>query len=290
MRRSRGFTLVEIVVVLLIFGIVLAMAAAITRGVVASQKRSLTATRIAAVDAALVQFVMQQRRLPCPADGTKASSDVNAGVEGVRNAGGCTGTQAGGVVPFRALALTEAEATDGWERRLTYRVDASLAADNGMDMSWCDPAGTESQLAGPRPSCNTGCASTALPSCTPPYSFLSGTASARGLRVRNLAGATLMNPVAGAYPPIPANTGAAYVVISSGESGGGGYLNSGTLSTSSTADGTEEQKNYANLPYVAGTTYYVDDTETASPHFDDVVSHPSILSIATKAGTAPRTH
>ena len=81
MRRSNGFTLVEIVVVLLIFGIVLAMAAAITRGVVASQKRSLTATRMATVDAALVQFVVQQRRLPCPADGTKASSDTNAGVE-----------------------------------------------------------------------------------------------------------------------------------------------------------------------------------------------------------------
>src|SRR5690349_6310138 len=144
MRRSRGFTLVEIVVVLLIFGIVLAMAAAITRGVVASQKRSLTATRMATVDAALVQFVMQQRRLPCPADGTKPTTDNNAGIEGPRNAAGCTGTQANGVVPWRALALTEAEASDGWDRRLMYRVEPMLGADNGMDMTACDPAGGES--------------------------------------------------------------------------------------------------------------------------------------------------
>lgn len=285
MRRSRGFTLVEIVVVLLIFGIVLAMAAAITRGVVASQKRSLTATRMAAVDAALVQFVMQQRRLPCPADGTRESSNANAGIEGPRNAAnGCTGTQADGVVPWRALALTEAETTDGWDRRLTFRVDASLAADNGMDMSWCDPAGTEAQQAAPK-TCNTACSSTNTANCTKPLHFLSGTGSARGLAVRNLAGNTLMNPLAGGVGP---NTGAAYVVISAGESGGGAYLNTGNVATTtSTGDGTEEQKNYANLGLQA---YYVSDTEVATPHFDDAVSHPSILSVASKAGVAPRSH
>src|SRR5882672_4729345 len=80
-RRATGFTLIEIVMVLLIFGIVVAMAAAITRGVAASQKRSLTTTRMAGIDAALMQFVQQQRRLPCPADGTLASSNNNAGVE-----------------------------------------------------------------------------------------------------------------------------------------------------------------------------------------------------------------
>ena len=106
-RRTRGFTLIEVVVVLLIFGFILAMAAAVTRGVLASQKRTTTATRMAGVDAALVQFAMQQKRLPCPANGTLASSDNNAGVEGGRTAAGCTGNLQNGVVPWRALALSE---------------------------------------------------------------------------------------------------------------------------------------------------------------------------------------
>ena len=285
MHRSRGFTLIEIVVVLLIFGIVLAMAAAITRGVVASQKRSLTATRMATVDAALVQFVMQQRRLPCPADGTRPSSDANAGIEGARNAAnGCAGTQAKGVVPWRALALTEAEATDGWERRLTYRVEPLLGADNGMDMSLCDPAGMEAVQANGH-ACNAACTSAALASCTPPLYFLSGTATAKGLTVKNLAGVTVMNPALATTPP---NTGAAYVVISAGETGGGAYTNNGALApTGSGGDGDEEKKNYADLPLAA---YYVDDVTTAAPHFDDAVSRPSILSVASKAGIAPRSH
>jgi prepilin-type N-terminal cleavage/methylation domain-containing protein len=285
---SRGFTLVEVAVVLLILAVVIAMAAAITRGVTAAQKRSLTATRIAAVDAALVQFVAMQRRLPCPADGTLASTHNNAGLEGPRTGGaGCTGDQAHGVVPWRALALTELEMTDGYDRRLTYRVFPILAADGGMDMSWCDPAGTAAANA-PNSTCNvnTGgaCSSAAPQFCTPPSSFL----ATKGLRVQNLAGtALLMNP-SGAP-----NTGAAYVVISPGESGGGGYLNGGTLGASSSTDGTEEAKNYANQPYVAATTYYVDDALAETPgngHFDDVVSRPSIMAIASKAGLGPRTH
>jgi prepilin-type N-terminal cleavage/methylation domain-containing protein len=56
MRRSNGFTLVEIVVVLLIFSIVVAMAAVITRAVMAGQRRSVTTTRLAAIDAALAQY------------------------------------------------------------------------------------------------------------------------------------------------------------------------------------------------------------------------------------------
>jgi prepilin-type N-terminal cleavage/methylation domain-containing protein len=286
--RSRGFTLIEIVVVLLIFTVVVAMAAAITRGVSAGQKRSLTTARMAAVDAALVQFVLQQKRLPCPADGTLASSANNAGIE-VPAGGPCTiANLQNGVIPWRTLALSETDATDGWDRRLTYRLDPALGAANGMDMSWCDAAGTEAVGAIPRP-CAVGlCSSASLANCTPPVAFLRG----RGLLVKNVAGTVVMDPAPSPSAATP--TGAAYVLVSPGESGGGGYLNTGQLSTSTVGDGTEELKNYASLPFTSLTvTYYVDDSISDVPgvtHFDDVVSRPSVLSVVSKAGLAPRTH
>ena len=280
--RRAGFTLIEVVVVMLIFAIVIAMAAAITRGITAAQKRSLTGTRMQTLDAALAQFVSAQRRLPCPADGTLASSAANAGVE-MRAGSACTGNQTGGVVPWRTLGLTENDATDGWERRYTYRVGSALAGDSGMDMSWCDPAGTEPPTApAAGRACVTTCVPTNLLTCTPPSAFLPG----KGLQVQNVAGTVLMDPNATPH------TGAAYVIISAGETGGGGYLSSGQLGSSTIGDGTQEQRNYASGSLVVG-TYYVDNalTETAdATHFDDYVSRPSVLAVISKAGLGPRAH
>ena len=277
--RAAGFTLIEVVVVMLIFSVVIAMATVITRGIVAAQKRSLTATRVAAIESALAQFAMQQRRLPCPADGTRVSSANNAGVE-ERAGGACSGNQQNGVVPWRTLGLTETEATDAWDRRLTYRVGTALAADNGMDMSQCDPAGAGPVGAGQ--TC-TACVGTNLAACTPPTAFLAN----KGLEVRDVAGNVTMNPAG-----VP-HTGAAYVVISHGESGGGGYLNTGILATSTVGDGTEELKNYASLPYAGVATHYIDSAlvEAAdATHFDDVVLRPSVLAVINKAGLGPRSH
>ena len=94
-------------------------------------------------------------------------------------------------------------------------------------------------------------------------------------------------------PAASPHTGAAYVLVSAGESGGGGYLSSGTLGASSIGDGTEEMKNYASLPLTPLVTYYVDNalTETADAnHFDDFVSRPSVLAVISKAGLGPRAH
>lgn len=275
-RRAAGFTLVEVLVVLVISAILLAMAALVVRAVSAGQKRSLTATRMAAVDAALVQFVILQKRLPCPANGTLPGTDANAGTETARDAvTGCT-AQANGVVPWRALGLAENDILDGWDRRLTYRVWARLAADNGMDMSWCDPAGTK-PAGTPPEACDTACTATALASCTPPLNFLAG----KGFTIRNVAGTTVMSAP---------TTGAAYVVVSHGSTGGGAYLPTGTLATSTTTDGTEEARNYAT---VGAAGPFVDDSLAEGAgvtHFDDLVSRPTVLSVVNKAGLGPRAH
>ncbi|HUP29653.1 MAG TPA: type II secretion system protein [Usitatibacter sp.] len=292
-RSSRGFTLIEVVMVLLIVSVVIAMAAVMTRGVVGAQKRSLTATRMSGVEVALAQFVVQRKRLPCPADGTLDTAHNNAGIEGARTAtGGCTAQQ-DGVVPWRAIALSEAEATDGWDRRLTYRVGPLLGADNGLDMTACDPAGSADAVAAAPYACVTtvACAAATVAGCTAPARFLTGNGGAgKGLQVRNIAGVVLMEPNPGANP----HTGAAYVLISHGESGGGGYLSSGILGPSSSTDGTEELRNYASAPFVSNTvTYHVDDstnTTAGNAHFDDIVSRPSVLAVASKAGIGPRAH
>lgn len=280
----RGFTLVEIVVVLFILAVVIGMAATITRAVIGTQKRVVTTTRMATVDSALVQFVMQQKRLPCPADGTLASGATNAGVEANRDpVAGCTSEQ-NGVVPWQTLGLSETDTMDGWDRRMTYRIQPLLAADNALDMTGCDPSATIVALTAAG-TCQSGCPSIDPAQCTSPYNFVYG----KGLEVRNVAGSKVMDPSPGVVGTPP--TGAGYVMISPGETGGGGYLNSGTLGASTVVDGTEEFKNYASLPLAA---YYVDDSENdtsgAATHFDDVVSRPSLLTVINKAGLGPRSH
>jgi prepilin-type N-terminal cleavage/methylation domain-containing protein len=287
-RRAEGFTFVELLVVLMIVAILTAMAAMITRAITAGQKRSVTAARLAIIDAALVQFVILQKRLPCPADGRKTvASDPNT-VGGEEIVAGACAIGQHGVAPWKTLGLAEPDASDGWDRRLTYRVQPALAAANGMDMTMCDPA---SQNPPNDPAvavavCNTACTSAliATTSCTHPRSFLVN----KGLEVRTTNGATKVMDPAVALPGAP--TGAAYLLISHGETGGGAYLSSGVISTSTVTDGTEEQKNYADAALPA---YYVDDSisdASGATHFDDIVSRPSVLSVINKAALGPRSH
>ena len=278
-RSTRGFTIVELLVVIVIVSILIAMAAVVTRAITGQQRRSTTATRIANVDAALQQFVIVQKRLPCPADGTLASANPGAGLEGARTAAaGCTGDQKNGVVPWRALGLSENDATDGWERRLTLRIPPYLAIDAILDMSPCDPAGG---VVGAQPAnalCQPACTAATLAACMTPSAYL----AAKGLTIQNVAGTSVMSPPA---------TGAAYVVISHGETGGGGMLNSGNVYTTTTTDSPQEQVNYVDKAYTAG--IYVDDSLAEAPgagHFDDIVSRPTILSVVSKAGLGPRSH
>jgi prepilin-type N-terminal cleavage/methylation domain-containing protein len=260
-RRDRGFTLVEIAVVIVILGLILTMLLGISSTMIAQQRRDSTRARLIAVETALTLFASQNQRLPCPADGTLVSTDANAG-------------------------LAEADVTDGWGTRLTYRASPDFVKQGSMNMVTCDPGGTSggAALAAPTGYCN--------PLCTTPFvagncTMPSGVTAGRGLTVQNLnpVPTKIMDPAA-----IP-STGAAYIVISHGENRAGGYDSQGILQAATgPALGTEEGRNAAN---VALGGYYVDDFPVyldGTGHFDDFLIRPTILTVATRAQLGPRAH
>ncbi len=284
--KKRGFTLVEIVVVMLILGVVLAMAVRLVTSLTPRQFASTTSTRLAALDVALANFVSMAQRLPCPADGGLPVSDANAGLEQRQLlTGDCLNNQALGVVPWRTLGVSPSEATDGYGTLFTYRVSPELARDAAMNMTACDAAGMAGidPLGQPAPNqrCRPGCQNGAPPNT--PAATCTGVAdivAARGLTLKDAVVPT---------PNIVA-TGAAYVLLSHGENRAGGYAPSGYPQASSGLDvGPGEVKNDAS---VALAPYYVDaplDTSKAN-HFDDVVSHPQIMAVASNAKLSPRVH
>jgi prepilin-type N-terminal cleavage/methylation domain-containing protein len=290
--RSRGFTLIEIAVVIVILSLLLAMVAGIATAMVGQQRREATRQRLAGVEMALALYVSQNKRLPCPADGRLAAGDANAGLE--RPVGGVacqvvTGTansQTHGVVPWRTLGFAEPDVTDGWGNRLTYRVAPELVLASAMDFTNCDPGGSGVLVGG---FCDTACTSGTFPaSCTPPSAY---TAS-KGLKVRNLASATLIMD-----PSASPSTGAAYIVVSHGENAVGAYSNQGLLQSGSVASGTLEANNAADTAFVAATSAatptFVDDFpdyNAGTGHFDDFVLRPATLTVATKAQLGSRAH
>ena len=92
--------------------------------------------RIQQVEVSLKSFMLFNGRLPCPADGQYGMDDPNFGKEAA-NPGSCvgatpaaplgpdagTGNVVAGVIPTKALGLSDDYALDQWGRRVTYVVD-----------------------------------------------------------------------------------------------------------------------------------------------------------------------
>jgi hypothetical protein len=256
---------------------------------------------LSTVDAALANFVAQNKRLPCPADGAVASGQANAGVEMAFPA--CN-SQTRGVVPWVALGINENDARDPWNGRITYRVDPALAAGAPllMDMSKCDVSGTGSVAAGgvcrtPTPTCIAN-----PTTCTSPATFLAN----KGLDVWNGVGAAV--GWATRQNNRPGGSGAAYVIISHGATGAGAYNSNGILQPGTIgliakvpppgtqAAGNDELLNMNNQNLVlAGTqaNSYRDapfDTSRTPSNFDDSLSHPTIRTVLSKVGLQERVH
>jgi prepilin-type N-terminal cleavage/methylation domain-containing protein len=151
--RARGFTLLEMSIVLVIIALVTGMALQAGVSVVATARVTATQQKMAAIDQALLQYRNANGRLPCPGDLTLTTTSSNFGLEAGAGSGSaigigtgvCTGTgmlpqanftatgatntsakSAEGAFPALTLGLPADFMVDGWGNRFRYAVDVSM--------------------------------------------------------------------------------------------------------------------------------------------------------------------
>jgi len=171
---ERGFSLVELALVMLIFGLTLLFISRFVSLYTLNARLEKTEETITLTNSALNEFFGLEGRYPCPADPDLAPGDINYGVELCRTApidpNSCAGTPGGitctsvgsrdgdlngnpdqvmiGSLPFRTLldvvrftSFTETNAFDGHGRQLTYAVTEPMSY---QSLSTINPANTNS--------------------------------------------------------------------------------------------------------------------------------------------------
>lgn len=286
--RAAGFTLVELAVVLVIIGLLAVLLLPTSATVLDNQNRAQTAQKLKNIDAALNNFVVVHKRLPCPADGT-ALNGIEAPVGGGTS---CNANQGNGVVPWATLGLTAADAVDAWSDQITYRVGYGLTAAGALDMTSCDPAGSANSTTGAwgGGAANLGlCAATctgtfSAANCTSPQNFLVG----KGLNVSN--GTSLVMDYSN-------YTGAAYVLTSHGRNNYGALTATGTYQSTAVraVAGNLEAANIVTTTVTSGVPPTFNDatfsdTANVATYFDDLQSHPAVIAVINNAQLGPRSH
>jgi prepilin-type N-terminal cleavage/methylation domain-containing protein len=153
-RRIDGFSLIEMSLVLLIVALLLGGLMPVISNQVDQRHMIDTRKQLDEIQQALIGFTIINGRLPCPADATTPTGQVNAanvpaGSEYKNPITGSpftcanvTGNAAWGVVPWATLGVGE---TDAWGRRYTYRVTTDFADAISANTFNCTPAITPAQ-------------------------------------------------------------------------------------------------------------------------------------------------
>ncbi|MDE1151890.1 MAG: hypothetical protein PW788_05065 [Micavibrio sp.] len=147
---AAGFSLIELSILLLIIGLLSTTALQTYRQYIIDKTNNTTSASLTQAKQSLSNFVFQHGRLPCPADPSLAPDDVHAGIEfcPTGTAIGCSGFGGGnkvcringarptsdsispftpdpvltGALPYLTLGITETDAMDGWNNKLSYNV------------------------------------------------------------------------------------------------------------------------------------------------------------------------
>jgi prepilin-type N-terminal cleavage/methylation domain-containing protein len=161
MARCRGFSLLEMSIVLVVIAGITAAAATMGGPMIESAKRTQTNNKLDTIEKALLAFRGVNNRLPCPADATVLPADANNvygvegdsatscqstsvydGTSGVRTTTASPGPSANykdaatnvveGAVPVKTLNLPEDFMYDGWGHKFAYAVNYKLTAISAM--------------------------------------------------------------------------------------------------------------------------------------------------------------
>lgn len=143
-RGARGFTLIEMAIVLVVIGLVFSGGLLAVAPVLESSKLNETNAKLDRIEQALIVYVIRYGCLPCPADPSIATGTTNAGLSFGTGApthysSGCNAScdfaaasPAQGAVPWATLGLSEEEGKDAFGERIDYAVTPTLVATNSM--------------------------------------------------------------------------------------------------------------------------------------------------------------
>jgi len=131
-QRNKGFTLIELAMVLFILGLLLSSFLAPLAARVEQQERNNTQIQLDEIEEVIYGYALQNNYLPCPdctsTAGGCVAATANDGLEDtVLAGGGLTCATEIGNLPWSTLGV---KSTDEWNNIFTYRVDDTFADRN----------------------------------------------------------------------------------------------------------------------------------------------------------------
>ncbi len=149
--KKSGFNLVELSVVLLVIGALIAVSTSGLKVQFQSSKTNSTQTQLEAIKTALENYRAQYGKYPCPSPANIASSNASYGVAATDCFTTCPSgitcnnstvnntliDIAQGSVPFKTLGIVQELTVDSWGTKITYAVDSRFT----QDMNRCEADG-----------------------------------------------------------------------------------------------------------------------------------------------------
>ena len=270
--RQSGQTFVLLAIVVLVAAAAFVAMKIFERKAVVNVRADATRQRFVRAQDALVSFVAQNERLPCPANPTLDTGDADP------NAPTSVCNSPAGTLPWRTLGMSRDDAYDPWGWKISYRVytggAGALTQTSGASMVNCNTSTSLLNQTGVSATgtCRVTRDTQALPP-TPMASFITSPyLLGKGLTVNNFGSS---------------RTDTAFVLVSHGPSGYGAYTAAGVRKTLPTS--VDELANTSTTgPFVAKAFSDAAVGPESANFFDDVLASLALPDLIIRTNLIPR--